>query len=77
MAAGVRSLWAGGHRAKCELLQDDVPCSHLVLCEGIEQEVLTKCRVVGVRGDWSPCCSQTSGASLQGLQVLEEQKLLP
>lgn len=47
-----------GTQGQRELLQEDVPCSHLVLCEGIEQEVLKKGRVVG-RG--------VTGAQLQRL----------
>lgn len=66
-----------GTQGQCELLQEDVPGSCLVLCEGIEQKVLEKCRVVGVRGDRSPQCSPASEASLQGLQALEEQEQLP
>lgn len=32
---------------KRELLEEDVPYSCLVLCEGIEQEMLKKRRVIG------------------------------
>lgn len=66
-----------GTRGQRELLQEDVPCSHLVLCEGIEQKVLKKMQGGWGQDDWSPHCSPASEASLQGLQVLKEQEQLP
>lgn len=69
------SLGWGTH-GQHELLQKDVPCPRLVLCEGIEQKVLKKCGVIGVKVTGARC-SPALGAPLQGLQVLEEQEQLP